>query len=230
MHASTIRRTLGTLAVLAATMTAVGTAQAQTAPTLILLDSNTIAVAQTPTALTAADIKLATADVGVRDALPYFNLREGQHVVLRGGTIGHEGWLAFTSAPSTWVTAAGEDDALPNYWFSGPGLGAPDPTAGGSRTSKLGSVPQVVPLQTNGLVTLVGRDVCAIAYAAEVPRNSSGAALSGKTLGVLAFTVVGTQGGDGITLPNVEVSVLDARVACEGALAPMLDAPTPIFY
>ena len=120
-------------------------------------------------------------------------------------------------------------DGLQNYYYSGPGLGAPDPSAGGSRTSKLGTVAEVVPLQTGGLATLTGRTVCAVAYAAEVPRSASGASLSGKTLGVLAFTVAALQGGDGLTLPNVDVIVLDARTTCEGLLGPMADAPAPIY-
>jgi hypothetical protein len=230
MSALMIRRILDRLTLCtAACLIMAGSAGAQQAPTLILLDSNAIAVGQQPTMFTAADVNTATADIGIRDALPYFNLREGTRVVLGGGSMGHEGWLAFTAAPATWVTAAGEDDALQSYWFSGPGLGAPDPVAGGSRTSKLSSVSQVVPLQTGGLAALVGRDVCAVAYVEEIPRDATGANLSGKTLGVLAFNVVSVQGGDGVVLPNIEVSVLDARTACEAQLTPMADAPQPIF-
>ncbi len=196
--------------------------QAQEPVTLVLLDRNAIQANVAPNHFPPVDINATIADVGVRDSLPYFNLREGQHLVLPGGSVGHEGWLAFTGVPGSWSTAAG-DDGLENFVYAGPGLGSPDAT--GSRTSQLGTKVEVVPLRADGLQRLAGRTVCAVAYAGELPRSASGVALSGPSLGIAAFSVVGVFGGTDTNLPSIEVNVLETRQTCAGNLAPMIDAP-----
>lgn len=206
-----------------AALLAAAPAQAQEPATLILLDRNAIQANASPNYFPPIEINATIADVGVRDALPYFNVREGQRLVIPGGTTGHQGWLAFTAVPGTW-SSAGEADGLENFLYAGPGLGSPDGT--GSRTSQLGTRADVVPLGPTGLQQLAGRTVCAVAYSGELPRSAAGVTLSGANLGILAFNVVATAGGSGTTLPSVEVQVLETRQVCGGALAPMADAPS----
>ena len=196
---------------------------AQEPATVLLLDRNAIQANVAPNNFPPVEINATIADVGVRDSLPYFNVREGQHLVLPGGTVGHEGWLAFQSAPASWPSVAGEDDGLENYVYAGAGLGSPD--ISGSRTSQLGTRPEVVPLRAAGLQLLAGRTVCAVAYAGELPRSASGVSISGPNLGTAAFTVVGVSGGDATTLPSIEVVVLETRQTCSGPLSLMADAP-----
>lgn len=196
--------------------------RAQQPATVLLLDRNAIRASVAPTYFPPVEINATIADVGVRDSLPFFNTREGQRLILPGGTTGHEGWLAFKSIPSSW-SSPGDTDGLDNFLYAGPGLGSPD--ASGSRVSQLGTKADLVPLGPTGLAQLVGRTVCAVAYSGELPRSASGVTLSGANLGILAFTVVGTSGGSGGTLPNVEVAVLDSLQVCGGDLVAMTDAP-----
>lgn len=196
--------------------------RAQQPATVVLLDRNAIRANVAPNYFPAVEINATIADVGVRDSLPFFTAREGQHLTLSGGTAGHEGWLAFKSVPASW-SSPGETDGLDHFIYAGPGLGSPD--AAGSRISQLGTKADVVPLGPVGLQQLMGRTVCAVAYAGELPRSASGATLSGANLGILAFTVVGISGGGGATLPNVHVAVLDSLQVCGGDLVAMTDAP-----
>src|SRR5262245_13384945 len=71
-----------------------GSAAAQDAPIVLLLDQNAIAVSTAPNYFAPADINANIASVGVRDPLPYFMKHEGQNVVLPGGPAGREGWFA----------------------------------------------------------------------------------------------------------------------------------------
>lgn len=190
--------------------------------TVLLIDRNAIRADVAPNYFPPMEINATIADVGVRDSLPFFNARQGQPLTLTGGTTGHEGWLAFTSIPSSW-SSSGETDGLDNFVYAGPGLGSPD--VAGSRISKLGAKAEVVPLGPAGLQQLTGRTVCAIAYSGELPRTPSGVTLSGANLGILAFTVDAISGGSGTTLPNVGVTVLDSVQVCGGDLVAMADAP-----
>lgn len=196
--------------------------RAQQPATVLLLDRNAIRANVAPNDFSPVEINATIADVGVRDSLPFFTSRGGQHLTLPGGTTGHEGWLAFKSIPSSW-SSSGETDGLDNFLYAGPGLGSPDTT--GSRISQLGTRADVVPLGPAGLQQLAGRTVCAVAYSGELPRTASGVTLSGANLGILAFTVVGIAGGSGGTLPNVEVAVLDSLQVCGGDLVAMTDVP-----
>lgn len=196
--------------------------RAQEPVTVLLLDRNAIQANVAPNHFAAVDINATIADVGVRDALPFFNLREGQRLVLPGGSAAHEGWLAFTAVPSSWSTAEG-NDGLENFVFAGPGLGSPD--SNGSRTSLLGMKAEVVPLRADGLQMLTGRSVCAVVFANELPRTASGVTVSGPNLGIVAFKVLQVSGGDAQALPSVELAVLETRQVCAGDLTPMTDAP-----
>lgn len=210
-------------AVTTAVLLLAASVNAQEPATVLLLDRNAIRANAAPNNFPSVEINATIADIGVRDALPAFNVREGQHLWLPGGTVGHEGWLAFTAVPAPWETAQGENDGLTNFVYAGPGLGSPD--GSGNRTSQLGTRPEVVPLRWTGLQMLAGRTVCAVAFANELPRTAAGVTLSEASLGIAAFSVVGVSGGDATTLPAIEVSVLDTRETCAGVLAPMADAP-----
>lgn len=202
-----------------ATLLLAASVQAQEPATVVLLDRNAIA----PGSYAAVDINATIADVGVRDALPYFNTREGQAVTLPAGEPGHEGWLAFTAIPAGW-TVNEDTDGLENLIWAGPGLGSPDAT--GNRTALLGTKAEIVPLGPTGLQSLVGRTVCALVFAGELPRSAAGINVSGATLGILALTVDAVTGSAATALPSLEVTVRETRQVCGGALTPMLDAPT----
>lgn len=199
-------------------------AGAQDPATVVLLDSNAIRAAVAPHHFAPVDINATIADIGVRDALPYFNVREGETLTIPGGTPGHEGWLAFNAIPPTW-SSDGEADGLESFLYAGPGLGSPD--AAGSRVSRLGARPEVIALGPVGLGQLAGHTVCALAYAGELPRSAAGVGLSGANLGLLAFTVVGTATGGAGALPAVTVIVRETRTVCGGAVAPMVDPLVP---
>ena len=211
----------GTVVTAAALLLATS-AGAQEAATVVLLDRNAIAVNVAPANFTAADINVPIADVGVRDALPYFNARPGKPLTLPGGVIGHEGWIAVSGVPAAWVPNT-EVDGLENFIWAGPGLGSPD--AGGNRTSLLVSPTSLVPLGATGLQQLVGRTICAVAFRDELPRLENTVSLTGPTLGLLAFTVEAMNGGTATTLPFVDITIQDTREVCGGALVPMADAP-----
>lgn len=197
-------------------------ARAQEPATVVLLDRNAIRANVAPNDFSALEINGTIADIGVRDSLPYFNVRKGQTLTIPGGSAGHEGWLVFNSVPASWAPSS-DVDGLENFLYAGPGLGSPDTT--GSRTSQLGAKVNVVPLGPTGLQQLAGRTVCAVAYSGELPRSSAGVTLSGANLGILAFSVVSASGGDATTLPSVHVNVLDTLEVCGGELAPLVDAP-----
>ena len=65
-------------------------------------------------------------DVGVREELPYFVVRAGQHVTLQGGTADNSAWFALRAVPEAWESEPGAADGLQNFELAGPGLGSPD--------------------------------------------------------------------------------------------------------
>ena len=195
-------------------------AQAQSGPPIVLLlDQDAIAPNQPPNAFSAVAVNATIAAVGVRDFLPAFTGREGEHVMLPAGQEGFEGWFALTSTPDSWVTTPEAHDALENFVLAGPGLGSPDEN--GDRQTWLGAVPGVQPLHTSGLQMLVGQMVCAVVYANEIPWTQTTTSLAGATLGMVAIAVVGVTSGDA---PSVEVQMLDPKV-CSGPLALFINPP-----
>ena len=193
-------------------------ADAGAPPVVLFLDGDSIASDQAPTYFTSEDINASVAEVGLREQLPIFVGNVGQRLVLSGGTVSDEGWFALTEVPVGWATE--EDvDGLENFVSAGPGLGSPDDT--GERTAKLGAVPYVLPLHTTGLLALVGRRVCGVVYAGELPVGGDGVAvLAGATLGIVAFSVVDvrTVPIPG-SLPEIEIDILDASDVCFEPLA-----------
>ena len=217
-----VRRIALTATVAGACALAAAAVHAQgAAPIVVLLDKD--AIAPNPeVGLSDIAVNATIAAVGVRDFLPAFTGRVGQHVTVPGGHVGSEGWFALTSAPVTWATTADGSDGLANFVLAGAGLGSPDEN--GDRQTWLNAVEGVQPLQAAGLQMLVGQSVCAVVFANDIPWTQTTTSLAGPTLGLMAFAVVGVSGGDGTTLPSVETQVLDPAT-CSGAVAFFANAP-----
>jgi hypothetical protein len=213
-HFSTVRAFTGAL-ILAASAFAASPAGAQSAPVLLLLDQNAIAANQAPNMFTAADINATIAGVGVRDPMSFFMRRTGQNVALPGGPAGHEGWFAPTTLPSAWTSASGVNDAAQNFMLAGPGLGSPD--SSGDRSSLLGNVQNIAPLDAAKLQALTGREICAVVFAGEIPWTPAGTSLKGSVTGIVALSILTVSAGTG--LPVVTLRVLDDGLRCGGALS-----------
>lgn len=187
---------------------------AQNGPVLVLLDKDAVAVSVPPNGFTANDINMSIAAAGVRDVLPFAS-HVGEQLMLPAGQTGSEGWFAFTSVPTSW-SSADADDGLENFFLAGGGLGSPD--VNGDRQSLLDNITGVRPLHAAELQLLGGRQVCAVVYAGDVAWTQAGTSLRGANLGIVAFTVLGTDGNE-TTLPNVSVQMLDAGSTCSGVLS-----------
>ncbi len=196
-------------------------AQDSEAAIVLAIDKDAIAPQQA-TGFTYASINATIAASGLRDVLPAFANHVGEQIVLPSGVVGAEGWFALAATPASWATAPDGADGLQNFVFARAGLGVP--AEDGQGPSQLQSVEGVVPLRAAGLQALVGKSVCAVVFADDIPLNLSGTSLAGPTLGLAAFTVVGVSGGDTDTLPSVEIQVNEAST-CSGPLATFTNAP-----
>jgi hypothetical protein len=174
----------------------------------------------------AEEVNSTIAKMGVRDPLPFFSSRVGQHVVLSGGEPGNDSWFALKSVPDAWSSASGANDGLENYLLAGPGLGSPD--SAGSRGALLTKVPNVYPLRREGLDLLAGSRVCAVVYQKDLDLLDKEAPytadLRGPNRGVIAFLVEGTDVSPESGELLVKVEILPKK-ACQGDLAPFANAP-----
>jgi hypothetical protein len=211
-----VRRFAAAFVATAAWILAAAPAAAQSGPVLVLLDKDAVAVSVAPNGFSPNDINATIAAAGVRDVLPFAPSHTGQPMSLPAGQIGSEGWFAFTSVPPSW-SSADSNDGLQNFFFAGAGLGSPDST--GNRESLLDNISGIKPLHATELQMLSGRQVCAVVYAGDVAWSDAVTSLRGANLGIMAFTVLGTGGGDGVTLPNVSVQILDAGSTCSDVLS-----------
>jgi hypothetical protein len=197
---------------------------------LLVIDKNGIDDGKAPTFFSQGQVNNDVAGIGVRAQLRFFRDHVGQTVVLPSGKIEQEGWLALRTIPPSWAQAGGAvgfvgnpaaNPGDPAPHGTGPGLGAPN--ANGDTQSLLRGVPNVTPLRETALTNLVGREVCAVAYDAQI--NYRIGDLRGKTLGTVAFQVVAvTPSNDPSLLPNVEVRILDAKSVCRGPFALLTNA------
>ena len=194
---------------------------------LVVLDQNSLDHGPPPHLLPPELVNDAIAAPGVREELPWFAAREGQHVTIQGGAVDNPGWFAFRANPVAWDTEPGANDGLENFVLAGPGVGSPDVV--GDRESLLRGVAEAVPLQAAGLALLVGRQVCGVVYDREVtygPGNPTN--LAGPTLGILAFQVVRLiEPASSTALPNVEIQIVESHEVCHGSLSPLAEAPDP---
>ena len=220
------RRVAGTAMLAGACALMAGPAAAQAAsPVVLLLDQDAIAPAKPPNSFWPAGVNATIAAVGVRDFLPSFNGKAGQSLVLPGGEVGKEGWFALKSTPASWDSSLGKHDGLQNFILAGAGLGSPDQN--GDRRSLLDGIPNVTPLRATGLQMVIGQRVCALVYAGDIPWTATTTSLRGANLGLVAFTVVSVIGGDSMTLPSVEVRLLDPESVCDEPLTAFVNAPNP---
>jgi hypothetical protein len=194
-------------------------------PVVLLLDQDAIAPAKPPNSFLPTGVNATIAAAGVRDFLPFFNGKAGQSLVLPGGEVGHDGWFALESPPASWDSSPGTHDGLQNFILAGAGLGSPDHN--GDRQSLLDGIPDVTPLRAAGLQMLIGQRVCALVYAGDIPWTAATTSLRGANLGLVAFTVVSVVGGDALTLPSVEVRLLDPDSTCSEPLMSFVNAPDP---
>ena len=174
------------------------------------------------------------AEVGLRTPLPSFaGMHIGHSTTLRTGQVGDEGWFALTEIPDDWNDAGPTDDGLINYLRAGPGLGSED--ANGDREALLDKILGVTPLRAIGLKALEGVEVCAVVYDSDISINYDpvSGSLKGANLGIVAFEVallgVNERTDDSSSsLPDVEITVLDAEAVCNGPLALFTGAPVPM--
>jgi hypothetical protein len=179
----------------------------------------------------AVEVNDHIAEIGLRAQLPFFADNLGQRIILRTGQIGDEGWFALTTIPAEWDAAGPfSGDGLRNYVVAGPGLGLPN--ANGDREALLDKVPDVTPLRATGLKMLAGQQVCAVVYDSDIGINYGPliGSLKGANLGTVAFHVDAVNSpprGSSSSLPNVLVTILDARTVCTEPPLLFTGAPPP---
>jgi len=204
---------------------------------LLVIDKNGIDDRRAPDFFSELQVNDDVAAVGVRAQLRFFRDNVGQTLTLPSGVVGEEGWFALETIPASWAPAGGSagfvgnpaanpEDPVPQG--TGPGLGAPD--ASGDRQSLLGKVPDVTPLRTTGLSSLIGREVCAVVYDDQVGINFDQRTgnLKGATLGTAAFRVVSVTENAAPALPSVAVRIRDASQVCRGPFALLTSAEAPL--
>jgi alpha-tubulin suppressor-like RCC1 family protein len=193
---------------------------------LLVIDQDSIGTGGAPNFFTAADVNDDIAALGRRSELRFFDAHEDEAITLYTGQVGDEGWFALTTIPAAWDnTGPVVGDGLRNYVGNpslpyphdvGPGLGT-----GNDPEALLDKVPGVTPLRAAGLRALTGKMACAVVYDGDVsinyrPLNGS---LKGASLGTIAFEVTNmtARAGDtsSLSLPAVEVKILDADDVCE---------------
>lgn len=199
-------------------------------PLLLVLDRDAIAPGRG--GFSENDLGCSRKRVGNRATVDWFARNIGQEIELPAGSVGNEGWFAFTSVRVGWRGAGPDrDDGLRNYAEAGPGLGSPD--GKGRAECLLDKVPGLAPLRATGLARLEGRAVCAIVLDEDVRMSYSPLSgdIRGANLGKVAFQVLSV--GDaprrsGTRLPGVRIRVLDADAVCGEPLAKFPEAPLPV--
>jgi hypothetical protein len=203
---------------------------------LLAIDKEGIDNGKSPNFFSSSQVNNDVAEVGVRAQLRFFRDNVGQTITLPSGQTGAEGWFALRTIPASWTQAGGiagyvgnpaanPEDPLPQG--TGPGLGSPD--ANGRPQSLLKSVPDVTPLLSTGLGNLTGRLVCAVVYdnQVEIDYADHTANLRGRTLGTVAFQVLGVTASSSGLLPDVQVLIRDAATTCKGPFALLTNTEAP---
>jgi len=201
-----------------------------------------------PSFWTENEVNDDLAAYGFRDVLRYFadSNNFGRTITVRTGQTGDEGWFAPNCIPAKWIasnspsdltclTGAARGSGINNLVFSGktPFVGAP--TSWNIPQSRLDKIPAVMPLRARGLVSLEGKDVCALVYDSDISINYNSSRtpftdgnLQGATLGIAAFrvNVVRTLNRfSSSTLPEVQITVLNAADTCKNFQ--LFNAPVP---
>ena len=190
-------------------------------PIVLVIDEDSIDTGAPPNFFGPNDINDDIADIGLRDQLPFFATNVGSNITLHTGQVGDEGWFALKTIPNTWDIAGPTTDGLSNYILAGPGLGTPD--VNGDREALLDKIPDVIPLRDIGLDLIVGEQICAVVYDSDISiiYDPLEASLKGANLGMVAFKVLSATpltGFSDLSLPQVDIQILDAEQICNGAL------------
>lgn len=184
-------------------------------PVLLLIDRQSISHGQPPNNFTTQDVNDELAAVGMRDNLPYFRRNKGQTFTLRAGQNQSPGWFALLGAPESWASAPGENDGLTNFVLAGPGLGSAEESGERTRLLRDAGIRRLV---SANIEALRGRSICAVVYQGDLTPAATGADLTGKTLGLVAFKVLNLVSGSEGSL-DVEVEILDTADTCQGQLS-----------
>jgi hypothetical protein len=203
-----------------------------------------------PSFWTDREVNDDIAAYGLRNVLRYFanSSNFGRTITVVTGQTGDEGWFAPNCIPAKWLNSsvsssnntclegADRTTAIHNYFFSGktPFAGAPSPTWNIPQ-SRLDKIPHVMPLRARGLVSLEGKEVCALVYDSDISINYDhgkplgvNGNLQGATYGIAAFrvNVVRTLNNfSSSTLPEVQITVLDPAATCQNFQ--LFNAPVP---
>jgi hypothetical protein len=202
-----------------------------------------------PSFWTDREVNDDIAAYGFRGILRYFadSRNFGRTITVRTGQTGDEGWFAPTCIPRKWLGSSTSSTAntclegaervtgINNYFFSGQTPFAGAPTSWAIPQNRLDKIPHVMPLRARGLVSLIGKDVCAVVYDSDISINYDHGTslgvngnLQGATLGIAAFRVneVRTLNNfSSSTLPEVQITVLDAAETCKNFQ--LFNAPVP---
>jgi len=153
---------------------------------------------------------------GTRIELPYFDQNPGAIIEIQTGHITDHGWYAPQVIPDSWVAANPDHDEMGNFDgmenfigirnFVGvdvPGdpvelVPAPGLGVGAGSEELLDNIPDVFPIRYQGLLDLVGEDICAVVkdsdvsinYNPEPPGGVLDGNLQGNYKGVVAFRVL----------------------------------------
>jgi len=184
---------------------------------------------------TAYPVNDDLANPGVRNELRFFDANPGEIIELQVGHITDEGWYAPQIIPQSWVDTGPTDDGIRNFvgvmqmpggpLVPGDGLGV-----GGDPEALLDNIPDVRPIRYEGVLGLLGMDLCAVVYDSDIsinflnpnpPGGVEDGNLQGANLGIVAFRVLQvlpfgddspfTQGQDPQEIAKVKIGILDAK-------------------
>jgi len=194
-----------------------------------------------PQTWSATEVNDGGANEGVRTLLPYFRDNVGRSITILTGQVGDEGWFAPNCIPRKWVALTNKDDntcltdatrttGMRNFFFSGKTPYSGAPTTSNIPNDFYDKIPDVIPLRANGLVSLVGKTVCAVVYKSDVSINYGpiNGNLQGATNGIVAFKVTAARDLTVLsssTMPEMQITIVDPATACTSFQ--LFNAPVP---
>ena len=189
------------------------------AAVFLVIDEESIDNGNPPNFFSDVQVNDHIADIGLRTQLPFFAANVGETIRLHTGQVDDEGWFALKTIPDSWK-------GLSNFVSAG------EPEFGDSE-DLLDKIPDVTPLRATGLSGLEGKTVCAVVYDSDISINYDplDGSLKGANLGIVAFevdTVTQLTDFSDSSLPEVEITILDADEVCGEELELFADAPEPI--
>jgi len=201
---------------------------------------------------TSSPVNDDLANPGVRNELRWFDENPGKIAELQVGHITDEGWFAPQFIPQSWADAGPSDDGIRNFVGHMPEPGRPLMPGeclgvGNDPEICLDKIPDVEPIRYQGVLELLGMDICAVVYDSDISINwldpgVENANLQGANLGIAAFRVIQVlpfgqdspfdQGNDPQEIAKVKIRILDAKNdegtgVCQGDLT-LFEAPDSI--